>query len=538
MTDRDQPVIFSMNRDNAEPDQLGVYDDFAATENRPADFATGLVNLGFLAAAIGRGKWFVFIMVAVGLLVGVGVAKAFPKHYQASASLLMTLSPFEDAETAPTNDQAMAETHSVAQLALNQLGLHQSVSSFLGSYTVTAVTDRVLTVTASGPSSDQAVLRANAVASAFLKFRASELQAEQNLMMDSLNQQVNQANQRLNTIDAQISQASSQSQHSGLRAEQITAANTLSGLQQGVTNNQTTTQPALAAALKGSVILSVSPLPHSKLKGLVEYAAFGLLGGLVVALVIIIIRALVSDRLRQRDDIAYVLEAPVRLSVGRVNARRWLPARPGRAAKRELDMRRIVTRLQSAVPRSIHGPAGLAIIAVDNAPIAAQAVVALAAAYASQGHQVVAADLSRGTHMAHLLRVKHPGAHAVSQNGVSFTVAVPDPDDPAPVGPLRTVTATVPPAQTGDTLFASYASADVLLTLVTLDPALGAENLATWATSAVVMVSAGQSTAQKIYGVGEMIRLAGTRLDSVVVIGADKGDESLGLTPSYSRATV
>jgi hypothetical protein len=44
-------------------------------------------------------------------------------------------------------------------------------------------------------------------------------------------------------------------------------------------------------------------------------------------------------------------------------------------------------------------------------------------------------------------------------------------------------------------------------------------------------VSAGQSSAAKIHAVGEMIRLAGIRLDSVVLIGADKSDESLGLTP-------
>ena len=71
-------------------------------------------------------------------------------------------------------------------------------------------------------------------------------------------------------------------------------------------------------------------------------------------------------------------------------------------------MRRVVAHLRSAVPRSTHGPAGLAIVAVDNAPVVAQAVVALAASYASQGNQVVAADLSSGADMAHLLGVKRP----------------------------------------------------------------------------------------------------------------------------------
>ena len=181
------------------------------------------------------------------------------------------------------------------------------------------------------------------------------------------------------------------------------------------------------------------------------------------------------------------------------------------------------------MPRSTQVPAGLAIVAVDNGPVVAQAVAALATSYASQGTQVVTADLSSGAYLAHLSGVKGPGVQTVSRNGVNFMMAVPDRDDPAPVGPLPSVTSPAGPAQAGDALVASDVSADLLLTLVTLDPALGGDHLATWAANAVVVVSAGQSSAERIHGVGEMIRLAGMRLDSVVLIGADKSDESLGL---------
>jgi hypothetical protein len=187
--------------------------------------------------------------------------------------------------------------------------------------------------------------------------------------------------------------------------------------------------------------------------------------------------------------------------------------------------------LRSAVPGSAHGPAGLAVVAVDDAPVVAQAVAALATSYASQGNQVVTADLSSDAHLAHLLRIKHAGTWPVSRNGVNFMLAVPDRDDLAPIGPLPRAMSPAIPAQAGDALVASPVSANLLLTLVTLDPALGGEHLATWATNAVVVVSAGQSSAAKIHAVGEMIRLAGIRLDSVVLIGADKSDESLGLTP-------
>jgi capsular polysaccharide biosynthesis protein len=451
---------------------------------------------------------------------------------------LITLSPYEESQTASFNNQAMAETSSVAALAMHKLGLQQSTTSFLKTYSISSTTTRVLTITASGPSTNQAQLRASAVASAFLTFRADELRAQQNLVVASLNQQVDQAKHRVDSLDTQIGQlsgqpvSSAQQSHLGkLRAQRTSAENTLSSLQQAVVGSQSTTLPALTAALKNSQVLSVTPIPYPMKRTLVTYVAIGLIGGLAVGLGIVILRALVSDRLRRRDDIAYALDAPVKLSVHTLRARRRLVPWPGRAAKRDRDMRRVIAHLRSAVPGSAHGPAGLAVVAVDDAPVVARAVAALATSYASQGNQVVTADLSSDAHLAHLLRVKHAGTHPVSRHGVNFMLAVPDRDDLAPIGPLPRAMSPTVPAQAGDALVASPVSADLLLTLVTLDPALGGDYLATWATSAVVVVSAGQSSAAKIHAVGEMIRLAGIRLDSVVLIGADKTDESLGLTP-------
>jgi hypothetical protein len=204
---------------------------------------------------------------------------------------------------------------------------------------------------------------------------------------------------------------------------------------------------------------------------------------------------------------------------------------PGRAAKRDLDMRRIVAYLHRVIPANTREAPGLAIVAIDNAPVVARVVAALAASQASQGDQVVAVDLSQDAQLARLLRARAPGVQTVTHDGANFSIAVPDRDDAAPLGPLRVATSPAEAASADGSLAASYASADLLVALVTLDPALGGDHLATWATSAVVLVSAGQSSTERVHGVGEMIRLAGTRLDSVVLIGADKSDESLGLTP-------
>jgi len=509
------PVIFSRDGNNGEPDRLGAYDEFAASENRSADFAPGLVSLGFIKAAIRRSARFLFVMAAVGLLGGFGYYVKASPSYQASASVLLTLSPYENNLTAPADNQAIAETSAVAELAVQKLGLQESASKFLNTYAAASVTDRLLTITASAPSPNQAVLYAGAVGNAFLKFRADQLQGQNNLVLQSLEVQVNQAKQRVNSINAQLSQLPSQeSQISQLRVEQTSATAALSNLQAAVTGNQTTTGAQVTAALDNSQVLSVTPLPYSKKKKLITYGAIGLVGGLALGLTIVVVRALVSDRLRRRDDIAYALDAPVKLSVSTLGAR---------------DMQRVIAHLHSAVPRSTQVPASLAIVAVDNGPVVAQAVAALATSYASQGTQVIAADLSSGAYLAHLSGVKGPGVQTVSRNGVNFMMAVPDRDDPTPVGPLPSATSPAGPAQAGDALVASDVSADLLLTLVTLDPALGGQHLATWAANAVVVVSAGQSSAERIHGVGEMVRLAGMRLDSVVLIRADKRDESLGL---------
>src|SRR5262249_15275206 len=163
-------------------------DDFVVTQSRPADFTPGLVSLGFIKDAVRRSTRFLIVMAVIGLLGGVGLYVKSPHSYQASASVLITLSPYEDSQTAPLNNQAIAETSTVAGLALHQLGLQQSASDFLSTYTVTSVVPRVLTVAASAPSANQAALQARAVANAFLKFRATQLYAQQNLVVQSLSQ--------------------------------------------------------------------------------------------------------------------------------------------------------------------------------------------------------------------------------------------------------------------------------------------------------------------------------------------------------------
>jgi hypothetical protein len=240
--------------------------------------------------------------------------------------------------------------------------------------------------------------------------------------------------------------------------------------------------------------------------------------------------ALVSDRLRRRDDIARVLGAPVGLSAGDIRLGRWRPAQGGLKGARGRDMQRIIGYLGEAVPVRSRGTAALAVVPVDDTRLAAASLVSLAVSCARQGKRVVVADLCRGAPAARLLDAGNPGIGTVNAGGTDLTVVVPDRDDVAPAGPFHRGSPLPRTAPASQALAAACATADLLLTLVALDPSLGAGHLPTWATDAVTVITAGRSSATRIHAVGEMIRLAGTTLAGAVLVGADPSDESLGAT--------
>ena len=299
------------------------------------------MSLGFIRAALRRSAWFWCATAVVGLLVGARLVPGGPPSYQASTSLLLTVGPEAQPGTAILNDQAIAQSRTVAGLAMHKLGLRQSVGSFLGSYTATPVTDRVLLITVSAPSSNEAVRRANALATEFLRFRADQLQAQQQLVFTALDQQITQAKQQVESISEQISQLSAQpaspaqqAKLSALRAQRDQANSDLTALEQAVSSQPGGHPGDHGVDDRGQQgARRRRPLPpHSRLKHLILYAAAGLILGLVLGLSIVVVRALVSDRLRRRDDVAHALGAPVKLSVG--HAREPLAAGPARASGR------------------------------------------------------------------------------------------------------------------------------------------------------------------------------------------------------------
>jgi capsular polysaccharide biosynthesis protein len=518
------------------PERGGAYDDdTAAIEPRAADLSAGIISLSIIRAALRRRKWLWRGMAMAGLLIGLSIAVVRSPAHQASATILLTPDPGQQVGEEMPNDVAMLQSRAVAERAMHDLGL-PAADSLIGTYSVMPLTDQVLTLTVSGPSSSAAVSRANALAAEFLKFRAQQLESQQNRVLAALNQQITQARQRASSMASQVASVSAQPTSSAqqaklktLQAQSNQAASALTQLQQSTNAYRVTTQQATASMVEGSEVLDPAvPLRQATKKHLAVYGVAGLVGGLVLGLGLVIVLELASDRLRRREDVARALEAPVRLSVASV------PAGRGRAGAGSGDVQRVVAHLRGNLPGSSRGAAALAVVAVDNAQAAAVPLVSLAVSCAQEGRTVVVADLSGGAHAAHLLSAGDPGVRTVTADGAHLVVAVPDRDDVVPVGPLHRVTAQGQSTRGSEEMAAAYASADLLLTLVSLDPSLGGEHLVTWATDAVVVVTAGQSSWTRLHAVGEMIRLAGTRLASAVLLGADKTDESLGTPPKPS----
>ena len=539
MNGENRHVVPSLNGDADLPERLWAYDDFAIDEDEPAtDYAAGLTNLRFIRGAVRRGARLWIGTAVAGLLCALGMLAAAPPSYQASTSILITHNPSDNAVDAIQTDLALAASNTVAERTISKLGLQESVGTFIAAATITPITDRVLRITISAPSSDQAVLRAETLATEFLQLRAQQLRAQQQPIVAALTKQINAAKQQVDSITAQIKKlpaqpasAAEQAALAKLEAKRSEAVNELSTLQQAEDATKVNTDTIIVGEISGSRVLdAATPIHHSKIKYAAIYAVMGLFLGLVLGLGIVIVRALLSDHLRRRDDIAEALGATVDLSVGAVGGSRWLPVRRERRIARTHDMQRLVTHLSNVVPERSSGAATLAIVPVDNDDVAARALVMLALSAARNGQQVIVADLCHGAPAARLLGVKKPGVQSATADGIQLVVVIPDRDDVMPTGPVHGATprgAHTPPS---DALVAAYDSVDLLLALVPLDPAFGVEHLVTWAANAVVMVTAGQSSWVRINTVSEMIRRAGALLVSAILTAADRDDESLGTT--------
>jgi hypothetical protein len=280
-------------------------------------------------------------------------------------------------------------------------------------------------------------------------------------------------------------------------------------------------------------------VPVSAKRAIVINAGTGLIAGLFVGLAFVIVRALISDRLWKRQDIALALGARIRLSSPRPSRLQLLP-RPRylRPSQRTAPEVQLMTRhLDQRIFWGEHPTPAIAVVSVDDVKTCALVVASLAVALAEDGKHVLVADLTESGRLAAMLGVKTPGTHEsrFSAPGQRVDVHRPAQTGAPAQGCYLHLSDTNRPSSSGDiALDSAWEVADVVLSLSTLTPELGAEHLATWASHAAVVVTAGQTTTTKIQATGEMLRLAGLEINTAVVLRPDRTDEGVGVTEAES----
>src|SRR6516164_8412643 len=232
---------------------FAVFDDFPVNGQVPGeDYSTGIPTVYFLWGALRRGVWVWCATGLAGLLIGLGLFVRHPPPFQAATSVVVVPYPNQLPTDAILTDVALAQSRTVAEGAMSRLGLPQApaaVAKFVGSYTVTPVTDRVLLFKVSAPSSSEAVARAGALAAKFLQFRAQQARDQGQHLLTALQAQVTQAKQEISSVSSKITQLSAQpvtpaqqARLASLRAQLSQLQSQLPALKQTVTGNQVTTR--------------------------------------------------------------------------------------------------------------------------------------------------------------------------------------------------------------------------------------------------------------------------------------------------------
>jgi capsular polysaccharide biosynthesis protein len=503
-------------------------------------------------------------LAALGAVLGLAFVVLVPSSSKASVLLLMAHPANLDSQSAMATDVSLLNTREVATRTVAALNLDMAPEAFQGTVSAEPVTTEILSIAVSAPDDEAATARANALTEQYLDFRATQLRSLSSGLIEGYQSRVQTAREQVSRLTGEYSQAAARGPDGQTLASEILSRRAelnaqIVEMQQAIEEAALTADAAIAST---HVIDPATVGKASLTKRLALQVVSGLIAGTALGVGLVLFRALTSNRLRRRRDVGLALGAPVRFAVAsrgasewRLRLGRWI--RPSWQAR---DLDALVHGLTLTLPR--HGgttltdiaatprraagvdarPSGVALAAINNPRAAAVVLGALAVHLRGLGQAVLLVDLSPSGALADHMSSQRSGRgwarRATADDRLASSLG-PDPMEFRPDGAVGLARGLrgAPAAPLGELpkdqeLQAKWAAADIVLVLADVDPGLDAENLRSWVTQVVPLVTAGLSSPELLQTTAELIRAAGLDLPFAMMVGSDDTDESLGLVDS------
>jgi capsular polysaccharide biosynthesis protein len=483
---------------------------------------TDLVSLPFLVAAVRRRWRRVVATAGVCAFLALGLMQMGGAQHAATITLLVISDPSVDPNAAMTTNLSLLHTRALAEQVIQKDHLPLSPEALQGSVTAGALSDQLMTVTVTAPSDEEAITWATDVDNVYLDFRGQQF--------SSLADSTIKANQHnIDSYKSQIAAVTRQYDQAASTPGQGEAAQALltqrAALETQLTNaeaDNAQTKLQNQAIVGASHVVDAATVVHKSQKRHAALAIMsGLIGGTALGLVWVLAPAVLSTRLRRRDDVARALGLPVRFTAGPVSSRRWWIH--GREARR--NAKRLAHGLATAVPEDAD-TARLTLATIGDVRDGAYVVGALADELATESTAVAVVDLSASGVLAKPSRlpfradpIRNRQLVKVHRHGLR-------------VSELS--------GRTPDRVSSNkeLGKAEVVLTLIELDLGSGVDVLGNLADASVVLVSTGRASAERLRSSATLLRQSDIHPAFAMLAGADDMDDSSGLLESAGQRDV
>ena len=481
-----------------------------------------LFSLHFFRAALVR-RWRTVVSCVIGgALLAIAALQLLPPGSSATTGLVLAHREGEDPTTAMATDVNFLRTRGVAQSAIDALHLSTSPDDFQGAVSVSTPTPDILEITLKAPTAAEAVARLQAFSDAYVTFRSAQVRRQSDGVVAGDQTQIKGLQSQTSILTKQYDvlaarpDADSQARAQDILSQRSLLTAQIATLQQSIKQTSLVTESILAASY---VIDAPTANPPHAARRVVLVLMSGLIGGTAAGVGLVLLTALLSRRLRRRDEVATALGRPVRFSTRSI-VHRWPPRRVARV--RDLDV--LAAGLGTALGDGDR-PRNIALVSVGATAEAALVLCRLAEHLQETGRQVCLADLSER------------GALSGSRRrGAAFTVVRPTGTVAAASGPMSLVSTYVGRPALDDDARADWDRADDVLVLGDAELGVGAEPLSTWAERAVFLVKAGRASAEYLDSLARIFNSSGVTVEFAMLVGADASDESPGFPATLADA--